>query len=76
MINFEIKQDIVKPVIDKRNIDKVILEDEEELFPEGKRIIDEMKVNFDISREFTKNQQKFLEETIIGINIVELLLRK
>ena len=58
MINFEIKQDIVKPVIDKRNIDKVILEEEEDLFPEGKRIIDEMKVNFDITREFSKKSAK------------------
>jgi hypothetical protein len=54
MINFEIKQNIVKPVIDKRNINKFILEEEEVSFPEGNRLINEMKVNFDISREFTK----------------------
>jgi hypothetical protein len=55
MINFEIKQNIVKPVIDKRNINKFILEEEEEVsFPEGNRLINEMKVNFDISREFAK----------------------
>ena len=54
MINFEIKQNIVKPVIDKRNINKFIMEEEEVSFPEGNRLINEMKVNFDISREFTK----------------------
>ena len=54
MIKFEIKQNIVKPVIDKRNINKLIVEEEQFTFPEGKRIIDEMKVNFDISRDFTK----------------------
>lgn len=54
MIKFEIKQNIVKPVIDKRNVNKFILEEEEMVFTEGKRLVDEMKVNFDISREFTK----------------------
>ena len=58
MINFEIKQDIVKPVIDKRNIDKVIIDEERELFPEGERLLDEMKVNFDITREFSKKSAK------------------
>ena len=54
MIKFEIKQNIVKPVIDKRNVNKFILEEEEMVFTEGKKLVDEMKVNFDISREFTK----------------------
>ena len=54
MINFEIKQNIVKPVIDKRNINKFIMEEEKVSFPEGNRLVDEMKVNFDISRDFTK----------------------
>ena len=57
MINFEIKQNIVKPVIDKRNINKFILEEEEVSFPEGNRLINEMKVNFDISREFAKQSK-------------------
>ena len=57
MINFEIKQNIVKPVIDKRNLDKIIIEEEEVSFPEGNRLINEMKVNFDISRDFTKQQR-------------------
>jgi hypothetical protein len=54
MINFELKQNIVKPVIDKRNLNKIIIEEEENLFPEGKRIIDEMKINYDIANEFIK----------------------
>jgi hypothetical protein len=53
MIEFELKQDIVKPVVDKRNIDKII-DKEENLFPEGKRIVDEMKVNYEIAKEFSK----------------------
>jgi hypothetical protein len=57
MIKFEIKQNIVKPVIDKRNINKFIIEEEEMNFSEGKRIVDELKVNFDISREFTKQNK-------------------
>lgn len=56
MINFEIKQNITKPVIDKRNIDKIIVE-EEISSDEGNRLIKEMKVNFDISRDFTKQQK-------------------
>jgi len=54
MINFEIKQNIVKPVIDKRNLNKAIIDEEENRFSEGKRLMDEMTVNFDIARDFTK----------------------
>jgi len=54
MVNFELKQDIVKPVIDKRNLNKVIVDEDKLLFPEGKRIVNEMKVNFDIAKEFSK----------------------
>ena len=54
MINFELKQDIAKQVIDKRNLSKAIVEEDELLFPEGKLIVDEMKVNFDIAKEFSK----------------------
>ena len=55
MVKFEIKQNIVKPVIDKRNINKLIIEEDEIIsFPEGKKLIDEMKVNFEISHHFTK----------------------
>ena len=56
MINFEIKQNIVKPVIDKRNLNKAIVQEEEVSFPEGNRIIDEMKINLDISHEFSKKK--------------------
>jgi len=56
MINFEIKQNIVKPVIDKRNLSKAIIQEEEFAFPEGKKLIDEMKVNIDITRDFSSKQ--------------------
>jgi hypothetical protein len=52
MINFELKQNITKPVIDKRNLSKIIIEEKEIEFPEGKRIIDEMKVNYEIARSY------------------------
>jgi hypothetical protein len=53
MVNFELKQNILKPVVDKRKLNKTIVQEEFE-FPEGKRIIDEMKMNFDIAKEFSK----------------------
>ena len=61
MINFEIKQNIVKPVIDKRNTMKLVVEEEEKgtrKFPEGERIMEEMKINFNKSMEFTKKSMK------------------
>jgi len=54
MINFVVKGDIVKPVIDKRNVNAVLIEEESLLFPEGKKIIDEMTVNLNISKDFSK----------------------
>jgi superfamily II DNA or RNA helicase/ferredoxin len=57
MIKFELKQNIIKPVIDKRNLSKIIIEEEEIQFPEGKRIIDKIKVNFDISVDFLKQNK-------------------
>ena len=55
MINFELKQNIVKPVMDKRNVKNIVIEhNEEDKFPEGKRIIDAMIVNFEITKEFIK----------------------
>jgi hypothetical protein len=57
MINFELKQNIVKPVMDKRNINKIVIEDAELQFPEGKRIIDEMIINFNITKDFTKQNK-------------------
>jgi hypothetical protein len=57
MINFELKQNIVKQVIDKRNINNKVIEDNEILFLEGKQIIEEMTVNFNITKEFTKQNK-------------------
>jgi hypothetical protein len=56
MVNFEIKinQEPVKPVIDKRNLDKVVIEEENNNFPEGQEIVDKMKINFNIAKEFSK----------------------
>jgi len=53
MINFQLKQNIVKPVIDKRNINKAVLEEELE-FTEGKNIVEAMKLNYNISIDFLK----------------------
>lgn len=60
MINFEIKQNIVKPVVDKRNMLKLVLEEEDGVskFPEGERVMEEMKINFNKSMEFTKKSMK------------------
>ena len=57
MINFEINQDIVKPVIDKRNLKSNTIDEEVDLFSEGKKIIEEMNVNLNISKDFTKQQK-------------------
>jgi ferredoxin len=62
MINFELKQNIVKPVIDKRNIDKIEIDGEEKekeemTFQEGKKIIKEMIINYNITIEFTKKNK-------------------
>jgi hypothetical protein len=54
MINFEINQDIVKPVIDKRNLNKNIIDNKSDTFIQGKKIIEEMNVNLNISKEFTQ----------------------
>jgi superfamily II DNA or RNA helicase/ferredoxin len=54
MINFELKQDIVKPVIGKNDLDKMKIGKEEDKFPEGKRIFDLMKVNYNITIDYLK----------------------
>jgi hypothetical protein len=54
MINFELKQDVVKPVIDKRNLKNIALEDDEVQFTEGKTIVEAMKANYDTAKEFSK----------------------
>jgi len=56
MINFEIKKNMVTPVLDSRNIGNIIVEEEIHT-TEGKRILDEMKVNFDICHNFTKQNK-------------------
>jgi hypothetical protein len=54
MINFELNQNIVKSVIDKRNVNKTINKEEELEFSEGKRIMELMRVNYNISIEYLK----------------------
>jgi hypothetical protein len=54
MINFEIKQDVTKPVIDKRNISQIVIDEEEIINSKGLTIVDEMKENYDITKDFTK----------------------
>ena len=57
MINFEINKDIVKPVIDKRNVRQIEEGVGEVIETEGKKIFDEIMTNYNLSREFTKNQR-------------------
>jgi hypothetical protein len=54
MINFEINQNIVKPVIDKRHIDD--LEDDKITAENhlGKKVLNELQINFDITNEYSK----------------------
>ena len=54
MIKFEINQDIVKHVIDKRNLNKMVIDNDDTEFSDGKKIIEEINVDFEISRDFTK----------------------
>jgi len=63
MVDFNIKQDIVKPVIDKRNLNKMLqIEDEDEDKEldnleeniEGKKVLEELTINFDLAVSFTK----------------------
>jgi hypothetical protein len=56
MIKFELKEDITKHVVDKRNLRNIDIEEEIE-FTEGKRIINEMKVDFDVAKEFSKQNK-------------------
>jgi hypothetical protein len=56
MVDFQLKQDIVKPVVDMRNIQNIQnIHDRDEIrVLEGQNIIDELKEQFDIALEFTK----------------------
>ena len=49
-IKFEIKQSVVKPVIDTRNINNQ--NENEFINVEGKRVVDELNVNFELSKEY------------------------
>ena len=57
MINFELNQHIVKPVIDKRNIDVVDVIDDKNISSEnhaGKKVLDELQVNYGVANDFSK----------------------
>jgi hypothetical protein len=55
MVKFKINENVVKHVIDKRNINKIDIDNKvSNEYLEGKTIIDQMIVNFNISKEFTK----------------------
>ena len=49
-IKFEIKQNVVKPVIDTRNINN--LNEVDNVLVEGKRVADELNINFELSKEY------------------------
>jgi hypothetical protein len=49
-VDFKLNQDIVKPVVDMRNI----VEQVEQVNLNGKNIIDELKIQFEVAVEFTK----------------------
>jgi hypothetical protein len=55
MINFEIKKQIAKPLHDNRSVN--LINESNVSFTKGKNIVDEMKINFDITREFTKQKK-------------------
>jgi Helicase conserved C-terminal domain len=60
MIKMEIKNNITKPVIDKRNIQEKILEEENidrEVHLEGKKTLDDMFKNYKIALETTQVQR-------------------
>ena len=60
MIQFKINQEIAKPVIDKRNIQAIQMDEEViegQTEEQGKKIMEEMKIQFEISKEFTKEKK-------------------
>jgi len=63
MVKFNIKQNITKPVIDKRNLPELHIkqhanvehkQDSISYYTEGKKILDEMRIHFELAIEFTK----------------------
>jgi superfamily II DNA or RNA helicase len=58
MINFQIKSNIAKPVIDKAKINsEEIVQAKRELFTEGKKVLDEMLANYNLTLQTTKVQR-------------------
>jgi hypothetical protein len=58
MVQFQIKTDISRPVIDKRGIDEKIIEDyEENTIFEGKKVLDMMFNNYNLVSETNKIQR-------------------
>jgi hypothetical protein len=59
MINFQIKSNAIKPVIDKRNIGEKIFEEqiEEHVMLEGKNVLDMMFNNYNLALETNKVQR-------------------
>ena len=76
MIKFTINQDVVKPVINKRNIKKDLEQNLDEslehaikefhALSEGKKLINEMEVNFNISSNNNPFRQSLL---IVKLNL-------
>jgi hypothetical protein len=59
MIDFKIKQNIVKPVIDTRHIEEEIVAVEaQEIDDRGQQILDELKKNLDLSFEYAREQKR------------------
>jgi hypothetical protein len=54
MIKFAIKKDIAKSNFEKQNLQKMIKDTDIDMDNKGKKIVDEMKMNFEVSLEFTK----------------------
>jgi hypothetical protein len=54
-INFKINQKIVNPVIDKRN--NLIQQHDADKYQESIKIINEMKQNYDLTKEFMNNEK-------------------
>lgn len=59
-VDFQINQNVVKPVIDKRNIKAALVEEENESLAvaEGKKVFDTIQENFNLTREFSKSGTK------------------
>jgi hypothetical protein len=58
MIKFELNQNIVKHVVDKRNIDKMLNEAPNVNYSEGIKVVDDMKNNYNTALEFSKKLKK------------------